>query len=124
MNDILAANTIKNLTQPIIEKGFLFEYFYQKGGDSSCVYICRYKKGRDFWDWREVSGSNEINIVTCINGEFGFPSLKLLHPQEYRRFQWKHFLKKATLDENRTFVATLLLKELEKKPNEFLGIKL
>ena len=75
MNEVISAETIKALTAPILEKGFSFEYFYQKGGDSSCVYICRYKKGRDFFDWREVSGGNEINIVVCVNGTYAFPSL-------------------------------------------------
>ena len=39
---------IKKRTLPFIEAGFAFEYFHQKGGDSSCVYICRYKKGKDY----------------------------------------------------------------------------
>ena len=56
MNEVSSAEEIKKLTAPILEKRFSFEYFYEKGGDSSCVYICRFRKGRDFWDWREVSG--------------------------------------------------------------------
>ena len=64
----IANEQIKQLTAPFMERGFTFEYLYQKGGDSSCVYICRYKKGRDFFDWREVSGGEEINIVVFVNG--------------------------------------------------------
>ena len=67
---------IKKLTTPFIERGFSFEYLYEKGGDSSCVYICRFRKGRDFFDWREVSGGDEINIVAYVGGEYRFPSLK------------------------------------------------
>ena len=67
-NEVLSAERIKTLTAPILERGFAFEYFYQKGGDSSCVYICRYKKGKDFFVWREVSGGREINIVVYVNG--------------------------------------------------------
>ena len=42
--EVQSAEKIKLLTLPLMEKGFVFEYSYQKGGDSSCVYICRYKK--------------------------------------------------------------------------------
>ena len=121
MNEVLTAETVKKLTQPILEKGFAFEYFYQKGGDSSCVYICRFKKGKDFWDWREVSGGDEINIVTCVNGEYGFPSLKALYPKEYRAFTWKHIFRKPSVMEKREFIASLLIKELQKP--DFFGIK-
>ena len=33
MNEIQSANQIKTLTAPFIEKGFAFEYFYQKGSN-------------------------------------------------------------------------------------------
>ena len=123
MNEVVSAENIKALTMPILEKGFSFEYFYQKGGDSSCVYICRYKKGRDFLDWREVSGGNEINIVVSVNGEYAFPSLKLLFPKRYKAFKRKHIFKKPTVAERRAFVAECLLEELNTKPT-FFGIKL
>ena len=119
-----ASDKIKSLTAPFLEKGFVFEYLYQKGGDSSCVYICRYKKGKSFFDWREVSGGEEINIVAYVNGEFRFPNLKLLFPQEHRVFALKHFFKKATLDEKRQFIANLLIKELHSGKPDFLGIKI
>lgn len=124
MNEIISAENIKKLTAPILEKGFAFEYFYQKGGDSSCVYICRYKKGRDFFDWREVSGGNEINIVVFVNGAYAFPSLKYLYKKEFRAFALKHLFKKATMDERREFAASLLLKELASGKPDFFGIKL
>ena len=123
MNEVQSAEEIKALTLPIMEKGFSFEYFYQKGGDSSCVYICRYKKGRDFLDWREVSGGDEINIVVSLNGEYRFPSLKTLFPKQYKAFKRKHIFKKASLAERRAFVAECLLEELNTKP-DFFGIKL
>ena len=122
MNEVSSAEEIKKLTAPIIEKGFSFEYFYEKGGDSSCVYICRYRKGKDFWDWREVSGGNEINIVVYANGVYAFPSLQYLYKKEYRAFKIKHLLKKASVAERRAFMASLLLNELQ-KPN-FFGIPL
>lgn len=122
MNEVSNAEEIKKLTAPIIEKGFKFEYFYEKGGDSSCVYICRYRKGKDFWDWREVSGGSEINIVVYVNGGYDFPSLQYLYKKEYRAFKAKHFFKKATIAERRAFIASLLLKQLQTP--DFFGIKL
>jgi len=122
MQEELMAERLKELTAPFMEKGFTFEYFHQKGGDSSCVYICRYKKGRDFFDWREVSGGEEINIVVFVNGNYDFPSLKMLYKKEFRTFSLKHLLKKATMDEKRVFIAELLCKELNDKP-DFFGIK-
>ena len=124
MNEVQSAESIKKLTAPFLEKGFEFEYFYQKGGDSSCVYICRYKKGKDYFDWREVSGGNEINIVACVNGEYRFPSLKTLYSKQYRAFQWKHLLKKPTVEEQRAFVASLLNAELTSGKPDFFGITL
>ncbi len=124
MNEVVSAENIKKLTAPFLEKGFSFSYFYQKGGDSSCVYICRYQKGRDFFDWREVSGGNEINIVVYVDGAYRFPSLKTLYPKQYRAFKMKHLFKKATTDERRAFVADLLNAELSKNETEFFGIKL
>ena len=124
MSEVAIAQTIKQLTAPILEKGFTFEYFHEKGGDSSCVYICRYRKGRDFFDWREVSGGNEINLVVYVNGAYDFPSLKLKYPKERRVFALKHLFKKATMDEKRRFFATLLNAELEKDKTNFFGIPL
>lgn len=117
-----ADERIKALTAPFAERGFAFEYFHQKGGDSSCVYICRYKKGRDFFDWRETSGGEEINIVVYVNGEYVFPSLKTRYKKEFRAFAAKHCLRKADMDEKRAFIAGLLVKELQENP-DFFGIK-
>ncbi len=124
MNEVKSAEIIKKLTLPFLEKGFDFEYFYQKGGDSSCVYVYRFKKGKSFFDWRETSGTYEIHLVVNRNGEFLFPSLKTLYPKEHRAFFWKHFFKKATVDEKRAFFAELLNKELQKNQTEFFGIPL
>ena len=118
----LANEQIKELTAPFMDRGFIFEYFHQKGGDSSCVYICRYRKGKDFFDWRETSGTEDINIVVFVNGNYDFPSLKYLYKKEFRAFSIKHLLKKPTMDEKRAFIAELLIKELHDKPS-FFGIK-
>ena len=124
MNEVSSAEEIKKLTAPIIQKGFSFEYFYEKGGDSSCVYICRFKKGKDFVDWREVSGGNEINVVIYQNGGYQFPALKTKYRKESRAFALKHFFKQPTLDERRAFIATLLNRELAECGASFYGIKL
>ena len=123
MNEVIMAETVKKLTAPLLEKGFSFEYLYQKGGDSSCVYICRFHKGKDFLDWREVSGGNEINIVVYTNGAYDFPSLKFLYKKEYGAFKRRHFFKKATISDKREFVASLLIKELQSGKPDFFGIK-
>ncbi len=122
MNEVFTAETIKNLLSPLIEKGFAFTYTHEKGGDSSCVYIGRFQKGRDFFDWREISGSDQINFVVFVNGEYKFPSARYLYKKETRAFALKHLFKRATLAQKRKFYADLLLKELEKP--DFFGISL
>ena len=124
MNDIMTAEKVKTLMQPLLDKGCFFEYFYEKGGDSSCVYICRFKKGKDYFDWREVSGAEDINLVTWVKGEYGFPHLKNLYPKAYKKFRFKHLFRKPTMDERRAFVAGLLLLELSKDETNFFGLKL
>ena len=123
MNEIVMAENVKKLLAPFLEKGFVFEYLYQKGGDSSCVYICRFKRGKDYFDWREVSGEEEVHLVTYVDGEFGFPNLKLTYPKRYRRFRFRHFFRKATMDDKRVLVAELLKLEMEKDPSNFFGLK-
>ena len=124
MEEVLSAKIVQELTAPIIEKGFAISYFYQKGVDSSCVYVYRFQKGKDFLDWREVSGGDEINIVVCVKGEYAFPSLKALFPTKYRAFKRKNFLKKPSIEARRAFVAECLLEELNIGKADFFGIRL
>ena len=116
------ADDIKQLMSPFLEKGFVYEFFYEKGGDSSCTYVCRFKKGRDYFDWRETSGENEVHLMAYVDGQYRFPSVKTMFPKEYRVFTVKHILKKATFQEKRSFVAELLKGELASGKSEFLGI--
>lgn len=118
------AEQIKQMTQPFTEQGFVFQSLYEKGGDSSCVYICRYKKGRDFFDWREVSGSNEIHFVVYANGVYDFPTLKKIAPRAYRAFRLKHLFRSANMTEMRRFAADILVQELKSGKSYFLGIPL
>lgn len=120
MSEVFTAETIKNLLFPLTEKGFTFSYRHEKGGDASCVYIGRFQKGRDFFDWREVSGSNEINVVVFVKGEYRFPSLKSIYKKEFRAFTIKHIFKKATMADKRKFIASLIKKEMGKP--DFFGI--
>ncbi len=120
MNENVTAETVKKLLAPLLARGFAFEYFNEKGGDSSCVYISRFRKGKDFFDWREVSGSEQINLVVFVDGQYKFPNLKGLYKKEMRGFALKHLFKKATFAEKRAFHAKLLLRELEKP--DFFGI--
>ena len=123
MSDMMTADKVQKLMQPLIDKGCFFDYFYEKGGDSSCVYICRFKRGKDFFDWREVSGAEEVHLVSYVKGEYAFPDLKTMYPKEYKQFRWKHFFRKATFDEKRAFVASLLMRELESGKPDFFGLK-
>ena len=106
---------------PFLERGFSYEYTYEKGGDSSCSYIYRFKKGRDYFDIRELSGGDEINLVVHAGGEVKFPPLKYLYKKEYKAFFWKHFFKKSTREDRRKFMAELLVKHLLENP-DFFGI--
>ena len=123
MTDIMTADKVKTLMQPLLDKGCFFEYFYEKGGDSSCVYICRFKRGKDYFDWRELSGTQEINLLTWVKGEYGFPNLKAMYPKQYRKFRFKHLFREPTMDEKREFIAGLLLTELAKNETDFFGLK-
>ena len=113
---------MKTLFAYFIERGFSYRYFYEKGGDSSCVYIYRFQKGKDFFDLREVSGGDELNFVVYANGNYQFPSLKYLYKKEFKKFSFKHLFKKPTAQEKREFFAQLLNKEAQKE--NFFGIKL
>ena len=123
MNEILSKKIIQDLTAPFLEKGFALEYTYEKGGDSSCVYIYRFRKGKDYFDWRETSGAYEIHLVVYVNGEYVFPNMEKRYKKETLAFKLRNFFKKPTVDEKRTFFAELLKKEL-KNASDFFGIKL
>ena len=97
----------------LLEKGFSYEYTYDKGSDSSCVYIYRFRKGRNFFDLRAVSGGGGGTIVAFVGGEYVFPSLKIKHKKLFSAFKRKHFFKKPTVCERFAFAALLLKTESE-----------
>ena len=119
MEKIATAEKIKEMTKPFFDKGFVFEYTHQKGGDSSCVYIFRFKKGRDYFDWREVSGADEIHFVVYTGGAFAFPKLKIKSGGFF-----KNLFHRQTMDEKRRAFADALLEELYTGKPDFFGIKL
>ena len=121
-NELEIEKEMKALFGLFLEKGFSYRYFYEKGGDSSCVYIYRFQKGKDFFDLREVSGGDELNFVVYQNGNYQFPSLKYLYKKEFQKFNLKHLFKKPSQKEKREFFALLLEKEAQKP--DFFGIKL
>ncbi len=123
MNELQIEKEMKAAFAAFIEQGFSYRYFYEKGGDSSCVYIYRFQKGKDFFDLREVSGGNELNFVVYQGGAYQFPLLKRLYPKEWAAFQRRHFFRKATAAEKRAFFALLLTKHLLQNPT-FFGIAL
>ena len=124
MNEVQTEEEYKTLCAPFLEKGFALRYFYQKGGDSSCVYICRFQKGNDFFDLREVSGGNELNFVVYAKGAYAFPSLKSAFKKEYRAFAVKSFFKAPSASERRRFITGLLVQALAQNDTEFFGIPL
>lgn len=96
----------------LFEGGFSYEYTYDKGSDSSCVYIYRFKKGRDFLDFRALSGGGEGTFVVFSGGEYLFPALKSRHKKLFSAFKRKHFFKKATPSERWAFAASLMQAEI------------
>ena len=122
MNELQIEIEMKAAFAPFLEKGFTYGYTYEKGGDSSCVYIYRFQKGNEFFDLREVSGGEELNFVVFSGGTYQFPLLKRLYPKEFSAFKRKHFFRKATKQEKRAFFAVLLCRHLAENP-DFFGIK-
>lgn len=125
MSDLKSEKQIKALLSLFLEKGWRFEYTYQKGGDSSCVYIYRFiKDGNHYFEWRETSGTFEIHLFVCIKGEYRFPDPTKTYKKQARAFWWKHLFKGASVEEKRDFIGSLLRMELEKNPDNFYGIEM
>ena len=122
MDELQIEKEMKAAFAAFLDRGFTYRYFYEKGGDSSCVYIYRFQKGRDFFDLREVSGGNELNFVVFSGGNYQFPLLKRLYPKEFSAFARKHIFRKATKEEKRALFALLLNKHLAENA-DFFGIK-
>ena len=96
----------------LFDAGFSYRYTYDKGSDSSCVYIMRFEKGRDFIDLRTVSGGGERNFVVFSGGQYLFPDLCRRHKKEARAFRVKHFFRKPTEEELFALEADLLRAEI------------
>ena len=123
MRELLAAGKIKTAMQPFLDKGFFFEYFYEKGENGEPVYICRFKKGKSSLDWRESEDGSQIAFWVKTKEKTTVLNLKERFPKQHRRFFWKHFFRKATIDERRIFLAKLLVLELESENHDFFGIE-
>ena len=118
------ADIFKEYNAPFLtERGFTFVYFHEKGGDSSCVYICRFQRGRDYFDLRETSGKYELNVMVYGGGQYFFPDMQRLYKKEYKAFKRKHFFSKATINEYRLWVSQMLEKEWQSDKPDFFGIK-
>ena len=113
---------MKNRFSYLLESGFCYEYTYEKGGDSSCVYIHRFQKGGDRVDFREVSGGEELNVMVYRRGEYAFPDIYARYKKETFSFRAKHLFRRATKEERFNFLAELIKRECEK--GELFGIKL
>lgn len=100
--------------------GFSYEYTYDKGSDSSCVYIHRFKKGRDFFDLRILSGADTLTIVAYVNGEYVFPSLQQKYKKQFRAFKIRHIFRRADERKKWAFYADIL--ETEAQSGSIFGI--
>ena len=121
-NELQIEKEMKEAFGYFLEKGFTYRYFYEKGGDSSCVYIYRFQKGKNFFDLRENSGGDELNFVVFANGEYQFPSLKYLYKSEFRAFKLRHLFRAPTKREKREFFAQLLTERA--KTGDFFSFEL
>ena len=106
-------NIISEEFKFLFERGFSYTYTYDKGSDSSCVYIYRFQRGRDFLDFRITSGGGNGNFVVFSNGNYYFPNLKHRHKKAFRAFAWSHLFKKAPKDELWRFAAQLTKIEMQ-----------
>ena len=106
----------------LFDAGFSYRYTYDKGSDSSCVYILRFRKGRDFIDLRTVSGGAERNLVVFSGGQYLFPTLRLRHKKEFRAFRLRHLFSRPDETERLAFEAALLRSEIS--GGSLLGIPL
>ena len=121
-NELQIEKEMKTAFAYFLERGFSYRYFYEKGGDSSCVYIYRFQKGKNFFDLRENSGGDELNFVVFANGEYQFPSLKYLYKNEFRSFKFRHLFRAPTRKEKREFFALLLTERA--KTGEFFSLEI
>ena len=121
MTELDIEKQFKTLFAWALDGGFSYEYTYEKGGDSSCSYIYRFRKGKDFFDLREVSGGEELNFVVYKDGQYRFPSLAARYKKEFRSFKFKHLFKKPTKDEKLAIFAQVL--RLEWENTDFFGFK-
>ena len=120
-NELQIEKEMKEAFGYFLEKGFTYRYFYEKGGDSSCVYIYRFQKGKNFFDLRENSGGDELNFVVFANGEYQFPSLKYLYKSEFRAFKLRRLFRATTKREKREFFAQILTERA--KTGDFFSLE-
>lgn len=120
--DLERDREIKEQFAFFLERGFAYQYLYEKGGDSACSYIYRFTKGRDYFDVRELSGGDELSFVVYRAGTYAFPALKNKYKKQYRAFSFKHLFKRSTAKERRALLAEILQEEYETSP-DFFGIK-
>ncbi len=64
--------------------GFTYEYTYDKSSDSSCVYVHRFKKGKDKFELRVLSGAETVSAVAYVGGEYRFPNVKKQYKNLWR----------------------------------------
>jgi len=106
----------------LLEKGFGYEYLYEKSSDKSCVYIYRFSKRGAYIDLRFVSGDDKIFSCVVYTGEKHFPSLEKRNKKLFFNFRLKHMFKAPTEEERLSLLAAALKGEASEK--EIFGIPL
>ena len=124
MRDIMAAKVIKDGMNAFLEKGFLFEYFYERNEAGNPIYICRFKKGKEYIDWQETEDGEEIAICVRASEKTSILDLKALYPKAFRNHFWNTLFRKPTVNERRSFIASLLVEEFKSESPDFFGIKI
>ncbi len=114
----------KNAVEAPQKYGFTYEYTYDKGSDSSCVYVHRFRKGKDKFEIRVLSGAESISVVAYVGGEYRFPNVKKQYPNLWRarahaRGVFKIF-RKPTEEDTWNFYAAVI--EAEAKNSAIFGI--
>ena len=123
MRDIMAAKVIKDGMNAFLEKGFLFEYFYERNEAGTPIYVCRFKKGKAYIDWQETEDGEEIVICVRAGENTSVLDLKALYPKAFRNHFWNTLFRKPTVNERRSLIAELLVEEFKSEKPDFFGIK-
>lgn len=85
---------IAQLFSFLTERGFVFERSYNKGTDSTCTQIYRFKKDAANYIEYRVLSEHERNIFALVRGERKFPSPEKRYASFVRAWKAKRLFRK------------------------------